>query len=1084
MVEEEKKLNSPDSLSKRYNQNQGSRRQSPKDRFGKKMGKTRITNLPDSNKTSRKSEPKSPPRINPRLKPEHKTTLFQSFIPFQQRKESKSSDYKPNHSIGCGDDGGGNYQETTHHKSSKPQHLKNEEKLQHYQIVYRGVVSLLSEPSIFSKKSGAYVAYGEIIATSRVLTANGVTSPELLVPTDNQNLESSSFGDTTTDKSTTTGKIIRVDRVLTGGYAIDAVVDVKAEAVDQTPKRANTQPPLTVINASPMPISDSFSASFSASYDQEDTRLQTLQGSTNNEVDCHGYIFSQNNKIPIAIPIDVVPKMEYSSFLYKVVASTPIPILTGPSLDAPITKGMLIPGSTHEVCLRIYGTDNSISFLRLTRRRGWVADQKISTKNTGESRLFYVMKDITDEESEDDPTIISSSSNTSSIISTPISAARRRHRPPRRKREMQNEMQSHPPLHVMGPSAPNNSNSRHTAQNNRFDMIASTNSVSERGIRSPISNVSSLLSDESSQQDKSLKQAGSFTPDRSVARSAASSTTSQSFFLMRVNAPRGLKILDAPHFQVNNLIHGNNPGGPSAASPNGLKDFAGQSSNQSIFHTMAGHHTTTLTSKMQSPAVFDSVMKARKLPRGSVFEASKRMEMSGAFGEGAGLIKLSDNSGWAIVPKQDDLDEQYKAHSGALPGITEGEASRAFEEVGDATVDNRRKESKFLRIYAKGGLSVSCPPLPSSISDDDDTSPTSPGSSMAGSSNAFSQVTSQGSDVASSVGSSFIEAMMFRTPKKKGDEDLESRRGDLGNKAHNPIEKIPFSTVIPCGMCVEVEPWTEAKDTFQFPHGNDFARIRGGQGWVPRFLNNKAVVETIEPPDFRFGSFWFRVQKQDGIKVRMGPARRAPSIKSEEGVYFRFECGEFLRASEVVTFMRKGIPSESYAKLYRNRHVRLHSEHGEVRLLASLTAQSEWVQIFGSEQYLEECTTEPRIERHRHGWRYNIVLDARIQVRRGPSFDSDPTGAVLLGGESVLVNERVIGPDENVTWLRLKDGQGWVHNIGRGGEALMIPHSMKHRKGTFGKQRKAGNNDEQEDIAYNTIIARLFHNDDTATYNT
>jgi hypothetical protein len=625
-------------------------------------------------------------------------------------------------------------------------------------------------------------------------------------------------------------------------------------------------------------------------------------------------------------------------------------------------------------------------------------------------------------------------------------------------------------------------------------MLMNSSNVSyhdPRAIVSPSSNIS-LLSDGSSSLDATNKSyggggGGPLTPDRSVARSVASSSSNYpSYFLMRVNAPRGLKILDAPHFQVNNLIHGghaNHVSGSGNVShpPNNyspMKDGVGQTGgNQSIFQTMAGQ--TAMTSKISNPAVFDSITKSRKLPRGSVFEASKRMEASNAFSQGAGLIKLSDNSGWAIVPRQSELDDQYRTFSGSLAQTREGEATRAFEEVGNALVDESHS-TLFLRVLTKGGISVSLPPVPTSESDVE----TSPTSSTTGSSAPSGvngglpgQILSQDSDVASSVGSSFLDAM-FRTPPKKG-RDSESHDSRLAHALpHRPptVER-PMSTVIPCGMCVEVERWADPSDPEHGMYKNEFARLRGGQGWIPRFSNGRPIVENVSPPEFRFGSFWFRVQDQRGIKVRLGPSRRAPSIKSEEGVYFRFECGEYLRASEIVTFFRRNDTIECFAKLYRNRHVRLHTGEGEVRSLVSLTAQAEWVQVFGDgELYLEECATEPRIERHRQGWRYNVVLDARVSVRQGPSFDSETVGVVLLGGESVLINERVTGPDDSITWLRLKDGQGWVHNYGQKGESLMIPHSLRHRVKTIGgqsgRQGRGG-----EEIPYNTIIARLFHSD-------
>jgi hypothetical protein len=563
---------------------------------------------------------------------------------------------------------------------------------------------------------------------------------------------------------------------------------------------------------------------------------------------------------------------------------------------------------------------------------------------------------------------------------------------------------------------------------------------------------------------------------------------------MRVNAPRGLKILDAPHFQVNNLIHGAHTQGSSGTNTTSyspMKESFGQQQpggNQSIFQTMSGQHTTTMTSKISNPAVFDSITKSRKLPRGTVFEASKRMEASNAFSQGSGLIKLSDNSGWAIVPRQQELDDQYRTYSGALAHTREGEATRAFEEVGNALLDERHA-TIFLRVLSRGGISVSLPPLPSSESDVE-TSPTSSttGSSALSGANGTvpGQILSTDSDVASSVGSSFLDAM-FRTPTKKNrDSDHTDVRRDSHASSHHslaphtrpPVAERPIiSTVIPCGMCVEVERWIDPPDGEHHALKNEFARLRGGQGWIPRYLNGKPVVETVSPPEFRFGSFWFRVQEQRGIKVRLGPSRRAPSIKSDDGVFFRFECGEFLRASEIVTFFRRNSTIECFAKLYRNRHVRLHTGHEEVRSLASLTVQAEWVQVFGDgELYLEECAAEPRIERHRQGWRYNVVLDARVSVRKGPSFSSETVGVVLLGGESVLINERVTGPDDSITWLRLMDGQGWVHNYGQKGESLMIPHSLRHRNKTVGGRLGRPGRDDG-DIAYNTIIARLFHND-------
>jgi hypothetical protein len=224
---------------------------------------------------------------------------------------------------------------------------------------------------------------------------------------------------------------------------------------------------------------------------------------------------------------------------------------------------------------------------------------------------------------------------------------------------------------------------------------------------------------------------------------------------------------------------------------------------------------------------------------------------------------------------------------------------------------------------------------------------------------------------------------------------------------------------------------------------------------------------------------------QRGIKVRMGPSRKATSIKSDDGVYFRFECGEFLRASEIVTIFHESKPSESFAKLYRNRHVKLNKSSTEYRTLGSLTMPAEWVQVHGDDHlFLEECGEQPRIQRHREGWRYNVIAESGVAVRVGPSFVSGLSGLVLLAGESVLVSERVTPPGEATTWLRLKDGKGWVYDVTIEGETVMIAHSLRHRVGGPLAARapmKADRNGQEDDgsVAYNTIIARLFHSDGT-----
>jgi hypothetical protein len=245
-------------------------------------------------------------------------------------------------------------------------------------------------------------------------------------------------------------------------------------------------------------------------------------------------------------------------------------------------------------------------------------------------------------------------------------------------------------------------------------------------------------------------------------------------------------------------------------------------SKGSIFQTMAAHHTAKGPStRSGNPAVFDALHKTRMLPRGAMFEASRRMEQSSGFDKGAGLIKLADGSGWAIVPKQADLDEQYRRYRGGVASVKEGEATRAYEEVGNAIVEKdehtgQKREDAFsvqwLRIVSRQGVDVVCPPVSPPLSTDEDTSPTSSAggaSSFGGSNSNYGMIARQDSDVASSVGSAFLDAM-FRTPKKK--EPTESTgQSDPRLPRSNSPQVVP--TLLACGTCVEVDNWTEEENS-------------------------------------------------------------------------------------------------------------------------------------------------------------------------------------------------------------------------------------------------------------------------------
>jgi len=122
--------------------------------------------------------------------------------------------------------------------------------------------------------------------------------------------------------------------------------------------------------------------------------------------------------------------------------------------------------------------------------------------------------------------------------------------------------------------------------------------------------------------------------------------------------------------------------------------------------------------------------------------------------QGAGLIQLLDRTVWATVPRQDELNQQYRNFSavgnGAIAANTvkEGEATRAFKEVGSAavieTINSNYNvintimdysslsfpQTTWLRVMSRLGVTVVCPPSPpemenNAINDDDNnTSPT------------------------------------------------------------------------------------------------------------------------------------------------------------------------------------------------------------------------------------------------------------------------------------------------------------------------------------------------------------------------
>ncbi|KAL7441554.1 hypothetical protein ACHAXM_008124 [Skeletonema potamos] len=906
------------------------------------------------------------------------------------------------------DRNGGREQTSSSVSNTQPTTKHEEDELKYYRITFKGVVSLLSQLDGNSddldddgkQRSGAHVSYGEIVATS---------FPEITIPIDNNNSSGNVDGD-----SITMIRAIRVDSIVTGGYATDASLEMASKS------------------------KSSLSLSFNRVNENGHYHL--------------GYLLL-HNKVgqTIAEPCGeaTASSCEHGSFSYRVNASSPVTVLSGPSLDAPPIRCALLPGTIHEVSLRmliptsgLHNNDNAadddtlgddgdaefIQFLRLGRRKGWVADRNIDTLdgNSNKLRVSFVMVDVTHEKGlnqtmgsqsvslsmsfEETSSLTSFALNStanssfyssiqSSSVATPAAVKAQRKRNVRRR-------------------AREADFSRPTNIGDSFEEVES--SITGGGGTTVISGGTTVISGDGSE---------------------SSQNRTETYYLCRVIAPQGLKILDAPHYQVSNLIHSQTPtkAPPRSSTSPGFSPF-------SRTNAMVAENSPTLSGgrKRSTPTV-------RYLTRGQFFEASQRMESTGTsslYSKGQGLVKLADGSGWAIIPYEDELVAQFKSFHGSEPDINDLNAARGFEEVGTAIIPTSSKQfhrltpSKketpkslkdviWFRIVAPNGVKVLLPPKEKkSVSKDG--AHTTPQKSADQALKIERSTSSLESEVASVVSnSSFLGAVWSRvsvTPSKQSPPATQAEPKTTPTKQ----SKI---TVIPCGTAVPVESW----DASESP--KSFVRLVS-QGWIPRSLGGITYSVETGVPDIRIGSIWFRVKCSSGIDVRHGPSLNAPSISSENGDLFRFECGEYLRASEVVTFFDKqrerSFPvKECYAKLYRQN--RATNDSNQPLLNRYLSLQSypgEWVQVFGNGQLiLEECSDAPSIERDRNGWRCTAVNE--VQVRAGPSFQAGGTAFSIRNGQEFIVVEKVACHGEQITWMRLKNHEGWVPTMRESGEEVV-----------------------------------------------
>ncbi len=432
---------------------------------------------------------------------------------------------------------------------STPSVQKPDPNLRYYRITFRGMVSLLPEldtgqysaetgensldnGNAYLSRNGIFIGYGEIVGSS---------SAEIDIVLENEN------GDKDVIKA------IHVDSILTGGYSAYSEQDVMKNS----------------FNTKIGKIDESKS-------DSDDEALQKK----------FGYLiirdrFGKTIAEPISAGLNP-HSCDSGSFLYCVRASSPVKVISGPFPDAPPTRCSLLPGSIHEVSLRVsvplpnQSSDDrdsdilvddadagEVQFLRLSQRRGWVADRRIDhlDKDGKKLRVSYLMQDITNDKgfirsiiercgnssgvsnssSLEDTSSLNSSSITNSVstssfyssivassVMTPPGIKSRRKRNVRRRNQIGNARPTLPTLLRENPRL---------VVDRSFDEASSV--TCGGGGTNIISGDGSLSGGENA-KGSVVKCHAELAP----------SNMTESFYLMRVLCPGGLKILDAPHFQV------------------------------------------------------------------------------------------------------------------------------------------------------------------------------------------------------------------------------------------------------------------------------------------------------------------------------------------------------------------------------------------------------------------------------------------------------------------------------------------------------------------------------------------------------
>ena len=869
----------------------------------------------------------------------------------------------------------------------KERRFKNE--TTYYRIVFRGIVALVFDPTnslsfadqdsgsdcfnqLPLKRTGAYLSYGEIIATAHDIL-------EIDVPLSQQSPSSIIY------------RFIRVDDVLTGGYAVDGTSD-KVGLVDTPNESINSTVPtkdlylhthdnhddvlsnsshssslpdhlykesldaanVTILSnsssQSPSPFGYLLISSTITSADSNDTCIQSIKIST-----CPHYpLLNHKQETLIVQQIPHPPLLcQAGTFVYKVTSPTPLPILVGPCDDAPtLTHGKILPDTVQEISLRIgsvftggdvskdsvqpcpdlpsasFNTslEDGVVYLRLSHKKGWIADRRriyspvLGSKSDGRKStdsppntspplqyqyqmvvrdITHVIESIGGDSSCFESLFYSTSSNDSSFtkgdknqsmdnlcnnnwdqekhigsssmssvmsslssvsssamstlsISTPLNILKMRQR--KRVGAEKNKVGASDSVQNLNATTKNSSH-----QSTRSDGISISKNIQSPTRNGPLGASEIKFVEPQGYPIKPQDNGNTQSNKRPQQSDELPPQSKPNLYLMRVNAPLGLKILDASHFQVNHLIRRPSTSAASTHSASStsttslqransiesnLSDASKKNQPSSIFHTMTGG----LICPKSTPAVaweIDSVTGKRYLPRGLVFEASKRMERATNFVDAMGLIKLADDTGWAIVPTPEELLSQYSSLSGENKGralshynFEESLSSvDAFEEIGNAFIRTHRENENisssakasgcWLRVILREGVTVSCAPLHSrqhgSISNDTNLNMTHGPSKLNSSVDPRHDplVKRRDSDSGSMINVSKTSSKKkddTRSNKKIIEETrpivketaIESDRTALTaafrKSAQHHIQRHLINFRISCGMCVEVEP--------------------------------------------------------------------------------------------------------------------------------------------------------------------------------------------------------------------------------------------------------------------------------------